>query len=53
MVGVPVGEEVVVRYGVLATPTFVVIDKKGIVRFYSPTRLTEERLAGEIEKVLR
>jgi membrane protein YqaA with SNARE-associated domain/thiol-disulfide isomerase/thioredoxin len=51
--GTPIGEEAMIRYGVSATPTFVVIDKKGIVRFYSPTRLTEERLASEIEKVLR
>ena len=51
--GVPTGEETMLRYGVSATPTFVVIDKKGVVRFYSPTRLTERRLASEIEKVLR
>ena len=51
--GVPVSEQAMVTYGVSATPTFVVIDKKGIVRFYAPTRLTEQRLASEIEKVLR
>ena len=50
---VPINEEAMLRYGVSATPTFVVIDKKGEVRFYSPTRLTERRLASEIEKVLR
>lgn len=51
--GTPVSEAAMITYGVSATPTFVVIDKKGIVRFYSPTRLTEQRLASEIEKVLR
>gem|GEM_PF-159460 len=51
--GIPVNEEAMLRYGVSATPTFVVIDKKGVVRFYSPTRLTEQRLAAEIDKVLR
>ena len=51
--GVPVSEPAMITYGVSATPTFVVIDKKGIVRFYAPTRLTEQRLASEIEKVLR
>lgn len=49
----PVSEEAMVLYGVSATPTFAIVDRKGIVRFYSPTRLTEERLAAEIEKVLR
>jgi cytochrome c biogenesis protein CcmG/thiol:disulfide interchange protein DsbE len=51
--GVPVSEQAMITYGVSATPTFVVIDKKGIVRFYAPTRLTEQRLASEIDKVLR
>lgn len=51
--GTPVSEQAMMMYGVSATPTFVVIDPKGIVRFYSPTRLTERRLASEIDKVLR
>ena len=51
--GVPVSEPAMVTYGVSATPTFVVIDKKGVVRFYAPTRLTEQRLASEIDRVLR
>lgn len=51
--GVPVSEAAMLQYGVSATPTFAVIDRKGVVRFYSPTRLTEQRLAAEIEKVLR
>lgn len=51
--GVPVSEAAMITYGVSATPTFVVIDKKGIVRFYAPTRLTEQRLASEIDRVLR
>lgn len=49
----PVSEEAMVLYGVSATPTFAIVDRKGIVRFYSATRLTEERLSAEIEKVLR
>jgi cytochrome c biogenesis protein CcmG/thiol:disulfide interchange protein DsbE len=51
--GRPVSDEAMLRYGVSATPTFAIIDRKGIVRFYSPTRLTEQRLFAEIEKVLR
>lgn len=50
---IPVSEDAMVLYGVSATPTFVVINRKGVVTFYSPTRLTEERLAAEIDKVLR
>lgn len=44
-------EDAMVRYGVSATPTFVVIDRKNIVRFYSPTRLTEDRLSAAIDAV--
>ncbi|MFN0108609.1 MAG: TlpA family protein disulfide reductase [Blastocatellia bacterium] len=44
--------EAMIRYGVSATPTFALIDKKGIVRFYSPTRLSEAELSKRIEAVL-
>jgi len=37
-----------VEYGGSATPTFVFIDRKGIVRHYTPTRLTEAALEREI-----
>lgn len=40
------------RYGVSATPTFVFIDRQGIVRSYTPTRLTEAELASRIENLL-
>ncbi len=41
-----------VRYGVSATPTFALIDRKGVVRMYTPTRLSEAELARRIEEVL-
>jgi len=41
-----------VRYGVSATPTYALIDRKGLVRFYSPTRLSEAELSRRIEAVL-
>ena len=41
-----------VRYGVSATPTYAIIDRKGMVRFYSPTRLSEAELSRRIETVL-
>ena len=48
----PPGADTMVRYGVWATPTFVFVDRRGVVRFYSPTRLTEAELSRRIEAVL-
>ena len=39
------------EYGGSATPTFVFIDRKGIVRRYTPTRLDEARLEQEIAAI--
>ena len=52
--GVPVliDTGAMVRYGVSATPTYALIDRKGMVRFYSPTRLSEAELSRRIEAVL-
>jgi thiol-disulfide isomerase/thioredoxin len=52
-VPVPISDEAMVRYGVSATPTFVFVDRSGIVSAYLPYRMTEERLTAEIEKILR
>ena len=52
-VSIPIADEAMLRYGVSSTPTFAMIDKAGVVRFYSPTRMTEQRLGVEIEKLLR
>jgi len=41
------------RYGGSSTPTFVFIDRGGIVRRYAPTRLTEEALEQAIAAVVR
>lgn len=41
------------HYGGSSTPTFVFIDREGIVRRYTPTRLTEEELDRELEKLMR
>ncbi len=48
----PLSDQAMVRYGVSATPTFVFIDRQGIVRLYSPTRLTEARLSAAIDDLL-
>ena len=52
--GVPItiDTDTMVRYGVSATPTFALVDRKGVVRFYSPTRLSEAELSRRIEGVL-
>lgn len=51
-VPVPIDEETMVRYGGSATPTFVLVDRKGIVRFYTPTRASESELSRRIEELL-
>jgi thiol-disulfide isomerase/thioredoxin len=52
--GVPalVDTETMVRFGASATPTFVLVDRKGLVRMYTPTRLSEWQLSRRIEEVL-
>jgi len=52
--GVPavIDTEAMIRYGVSATPTFVLVDRKGIVRLYTPTRLSEAELSRRIDEVL-
>jgi thiol-disulfide isomerase/thioredoxin len=52
-VSAPISDEAMVRYGVSATPTFVFVDRKGVVVRYSPTRMTEARLASTIDDLLR
>jgi cytochrome c biogenesis protein CcmG/thiol:disulfide interchange protein DsbE len=42
-----------IRYGGSATPTFVFVDRKGIVRDYTPTRLTEAELEQRIGAISR
>jgi thiol-disulfide isomerase/thioredoxin len=51
-VSIPIDADTMVRYGVSATPTYALIDRKGVVRFYSPTRLSEAELSRRIEAVL-
>jgi len=53
VVPVPISDAAMVRYGVSATPTFVFVDRKGLVRRYAPTRMSAERLSAEIEALLR
>jgi thiol-disulfide isomerase/thioredoxin len=41
------------RYGGSSTPTFVFVDRKGVVRRYTPTRLTEEEFDRTLETLVR
>ena len=41
------------RYGVSSTPTFVFVDRKGVVRRYTPTRLTEAELDRTLQALVR
>jgi peroxiredoxin len=52
-VSVPISDEAMLRYGVSATPTFALLDRKGAVARYLPYRMTEERLSAAIEELLR
>ena len=44
--------ETMVTYGASATPTDVLVDRKGVVRLYAPTRLAESDLERRIEELL-
>ena len=48
----PIDGQAHIAYGASATPTFVLLDRKGVVRFYTPTRLSEEELSRRIDAVL-
>ncbi len=52
-ISAPISDETMLRYGVSATPTFVFVNRKGIVVRYSPTRMTQVRLSSAIEDLLR
>jgi thiol-disulfide isomerase/thioredoxin len=49
----PVSEENFSRYGASTTPTFVLIDRNGIVKLYHPGGLTYEELRPRVESLFR
>lgn len=51
-VPVVIDTEAMIRYGASATPTFALIDRKGIVRLYTPTRPSEAELSLRLEELL-
>ena len=50
---VPIGAENFERYGASTTPTLVLIDSAGVVRFYHPGAASEADLAARIDALLR
>lgn len=50
---VPLSDANFVTYGDEATPTLVLLDRQGIVRWYHPGAATEQELAAHIEAVLK
>jgi thiol-disulfide isomerase/thioredoxin len=51
-VPIAISTDAMVGYGASATPTFALIDRRGVVRVYAPTRLSEAELSRRIEEVL-
>ena len=49
----PVSEENFNKYGASTTPTFVLIDRNGIVKMYHPGGLTYEELRPRVEALFR
>ena len=51
-VPVVISTDSMIRYGASATPTFALLDRRGVVRLYTPTRLSETELSRRIEELL-
>ena len=52
-ISAPLSEANFNRYGASTTPTLVLVDRKGIVRWYHPGAASGQELASQIEQVLR
>jgi thiol-disulfide isomerase/thioredoxin len=50
---VPVSNANFARYGASTVPTLVLVDRRGIVRWYHPGQATEQELAVQIERAIR
>ena len=48
----PVSAQNFATYGASSLPTYVLIDKAGIVRYYHPGRVTYEELAAHVAKLM-
>jgi hypothetical protein len=50
---VPIGAANFLTYGASTTPTLILIDSAGVVRFYHPGAASEPELSGRIQAILR
>jgi hypothetical protein len=50
---VPVSAAIFLTYGASTTPTLILIDRAGVVRFYHPGAASERELSGRIQAILR
>ena len=51
-VPVVIDNDGMIRYGASATPSFALVDRRGVVRHYTATRLSEAELSRRIEELL-
>jgi len=51
-VPVVIDTDAMVRYGVSATPSFAFVDRKGITRLYTATRLSEAAMSAQLDELL-
>lgn len=51
-VSAPIDTDTMIRWGVSSNPTLALVDKKGLVRLYTPTRMSEEELSRRVEELL-
>ena len=51
-VPVVIDKEGMIHYGASATPSFALVDARGVVRYYTTTRLSEAELSRRIEELL-
>ena len=49
----PISAENFQKYGASTTPTIVLLDRAGVVRYYHPGAVTEAELSARVEAVLR
>jgi thiol-disulfide isomerase/thioredoxin len=49
---IPLGENNFLAYGASTTPTIVLIDPAGVVRFYHPGAVSEQELSARVQKIL-
>jgi thiol-disulfide isomerase/thioredoxin len=49
----PLSNANAIRYGMASTPTLVLVDRQGVVRWYHPGAATEQEISAQVEAVLK